>query len=377
MKRGGLIAAVVLLLWFAPGGALASTPAEAIALEQQGRLSEAAEAWRSVIAKNPRDAGAHASLGVVLSRQNKYAEASVAYRKAIALDPALPGIQLNWGLAEFKQGNFHAAIPRFRAALKANPGNFQARTLLGFSYYGAKEYAKAVEYLRLSLQSDPENPQLRQYLAQSCMWAREYSCALTEFRRILETAPDSPSAHILLGQALDGVGKTADAIAEFEIAAKAAPKEPSVHFGLGYLYWKSHEYEKARKAFETELSLDPIHAQSLAYLGDIEVKDGRAEKAVLLLKKAIELQKDLRFAYIALGVALTDLQQYTDALGVLQQAAKLDPSQADAHYRIARVYQALGRTEEAQKEFAKVRELHQKSDEALTPKMPNSPPPLP
>ena len=49
--------------------AQASTAAEAIALEQQGRLPEAAEAWKAVTVRNPTDAAAFASLGVVLARQ--------------------------------------------------------------------------------------------------------------------------------------------------------------------------------------------------------------------------------------------------------------------------------------------------------------------
>src|SRR5215813_7417097 len=90
-----------------------ATPSEAMALEQQGRLAEAAKAWRAVTAQNPRDAAAFASLGVVLSKQRKYDEAVVAYRKALALNPNLAEIKLNLGLAFFKLGNFQAAIAPF------------------------------------------------------------------------------------------------------------------------------------------------------------------------------------------------------------------------------------------------------------------------
>ena len=78
-----------------------ATPAQAMALEQQGKLAEAAEAWRAVTEHNPQDSAAFASLGVVLARETLYKEAAAAYRKAIALNPRLPGIQLNLGLAEY------------------------------------------------------------------------------------------------------------------------------------------------------------------------------------------------------------------------------------------------------------------------------------
>ena len=108
-----MLKAVVLTL-FLPLLAAAQTanPADAIALEQQGKLAEAAKVWRAVIVHNPKDAAALASLGVVLSKEEKYAEAASAYRKALALNPKLK-IQLNLGLAEFKQGRFTQAIPPF------------------------------------------------------------------------------------------------------------------------------------------------------------------------------------------------------------------------------------------------------------------------
>src|SRR5690348_1765150 len=94
-----------IVVLFASSLATGQTPSEAIDLEQQGKLAEAIEAWRGVTRKNPTDAAAYASLGVVLSKEQRYSEATQAYRKALSLNPKLP-IQLNLGLAEFKQGHF-------------------------------------------------------------------------------------------------------------------------------------------------------------------------------------------------------------------------------------------------------------------------------
>src|SRR5207302_2811483 len=83
---------IVTLLIVVQALAQAPTPADAIALEQQGKLREAAQAWRAATERNPNDAGAFASLGVVLSKEQKYAEAAAAYRTALALNPKLPGV---------------------------------------------------------------------------------------------------------------------------------------------------------------------------------------------------------------------------------------------------------------------------------------------
>jgi tetratricopeptide (TPR) repeat protein len=370
-----LTCTVLLLLSAASVTAQTPTPSDSPSEEQQ-KLAQAERNWRQVTQANPRDAAAFASLGLVLSKQGKYNQAIPAYKKAIALDPKLPGVQLNWGLAEFKEAHFEAAIVPLSAALETDPQNLQARTLLGLSYYGAKRFAEAAKYLALAAKSDPTNIELHRVLARSCLSAKEYSCALAEFRQILERDPDSAAAHMLSGEALDGLGRTAEAIPEFAAAAKAAPREPNVNFGLGYLYWKLHKYDEAKAAFESELRIDAAHAQALAYLGDIELKKNSPEKALPLLVKATQLRNDIRIAYLDMGAILSDQKRYPDALAALLRAEKLDPTQADAHYRLARLYRAMGNTAAAQREFAKVNELQDKAED-MAPKMSDPPPPVP
>src|ERR1019366_2296508 len=64
-------------------------------------------------------------------------------------------------------------------------------------------------------------------------------------------------------------------------------------------------------------------------------------------------------------------------VAALQRAVKSDPAQPDAHSRLAHVYQDMGKAAESQKEFAKVRQLHEKADESVASKMSATPPPLP
>jgi tetratricopeptide (TPR) repeat protein len=363
--------------WLTPV-AMAQTPPSAEPRHSQpsSELVQAEKNWRLAVQRTPTDANAFATLGFVLSKEEKYQEAISAYKKAVALNPRLPGVHLNWGLAEFKLGRFAAAVGPLSAALAADPNNLQARTLLGLSYYGAKRFDQAVKQLAVAAKSDAANTQLHQVLAQSCLWAKEYSCALDEFRKIQEQDPDSVASHVLTAEALDGLGRTADAIAEFQAAAKVAPREANVHFGIGYLYWKQHKYAEAKSALEEELAIEPANPQALAYLGDIAMKESDPEKALPLLKKAAQLKNDLRIAYVDMGILLADGKEFPEALAALQHAAKLDPSQPDAHYRMGRIYKQMGNSAAAEKEFAKVRELHEKGEGDIVHQISDSPPPL-
>jgi len=118
-------------------------------------------------------------------------------------------------------------------------------------------------------------------------------------------------------------------------------------------------------------------ALALAYLGDIEMKRKDPDKALPLQKKAVQLKHDIGIAYSDLGTIFLERKQYQYAMTVLQRAVELDPAQPDAHFRLGRLYQTMGNTLAAQKEFAGVRELHEKEDEAVAAKTSAAPPPLP
>ena len=197
----------------------------------------------------------------------------------------------------------------------------------------------------------------------------------------------SPSAAI----ALEQQGKLAEAAQVWRAVIQKDPNDAGAFASLGVilskqqnyhdvasaLFWKSHLYDDAKREFESELSIDPSHPLALAYLGDIEMKRTNPDPALALLRRAVGVKNDIRIAYVDLGAVLTQQKQYKDAVTALRHAVELDPSQPDAHYRLGRTYQAMGNSAESQKEFAKVRELHEKADESLASRMSATPPPLP
>jgi Tfp pilus assembly protein PilF len=61
----------------------------------------------------------------------------------------------------------------------------------------------------------------------------------------------------------------------------------------------------------------------------------------------------------------------------LREAQRLDPSRPDAHYRLARVYQEMGRQREAQAELAIVKRLHEEKAEETLHQVSGPPPAFP
>ena len=106
------------------------------------------------------------------------------------------------------------------------------------------------------------------------------------------------------------------------------------------------------------------------------MKNNNLEGALTLLQKAVQLKSDLRVAHVDRGRILTQQKRYDEAIAAFQRAIELDPEEPDAHYRLGRVYQVIGKIADSQKVFGMVREIHDTSEEDMVRKMSAAPPAL-
>jgi tetratricopeptide (TPR) repeat protein len=309
------------------------------------------------------------------ARQEHYSEAVPLYRKALALNPKMPGLRLNLGLALFKAGELKQALQEFKPLLKSRPqGSDQAQRLtilIGMAHYGLREYTEAVPYLKQAAAFEAQNLQLRLALAHSCLWSKQYQCVLDTYRQILTLNAESAEADMLAGEALDELRNHAKAIEQFRAAVKANPSEPDVHFGLGYLLWTQMQYPEAASEFQAELANNPNHVQALTYLGDAEMHLKHPELARPLLENALRIDSGQELAHLDLGILLADAGRRDDALRELSVAAKLAPEDVNVHWRLGRLYRAMGRKDEAKAEFDKASSITTSADNALINKISN------
>lgn len=329
--------------------------AQATSFEQQGRLAEAEATWKTIAQADPKDAEAYAHLGLIEAHQEQYPEAIENYRKALALNPAMPNLQMNLGLALFKAGQFPDAIKAFNAEMKKHPGDQRLTILLGMSHFAMKDYLVAIPYIRRAAEADPQSLPLRLTLAHACMWSKQYQCVLDVYKQILTLNADSAEADMLAGEALDATGDDAGAVTQFRAAVKANPKEPNAHFGLGYLLWTQHHYDEAIPEFQAELENDSSHLQARAYLADCRVELGDYDKALPDLEQVAASEQTaaapLEIVHRDLGIVYASLGRNEEAAEQLQKAIAIDPKDVSPHWRLGKLYQAMGKKQEAKAEF--------------------------
>jgi tetratricopeptide (TPR) repeat protein len=342
----------------------------AIALEQQGKPTEAEAAWRQDIKMHPSDPEAYANFGLFEARQQHYKDAIPLYRKALALDPSMPGLRLNLGLSLFKSGELndavHIFLPLLKMAARSSPEESRLATLLGLSYYGLGRYSAAIPYLQRATDADPQNLPFRFALAESCLASKQYKCVLDVYTQILQLNSDSAEADMLAGEAYDGMGNDAAALQQFRAAAKADPKMPHVHFGVGYLLWRAKQFSEAAQEFNAELAIDPDDPQALTYLADTDMHSGMDKAAAPLLERAIRIDPQLELAHLDAGILYSNAGRKAEALREFKSSEKLSPSDVQVHWRLARFYQSTGNKQEAQIEFEKTRNIDKTAKDRAT-----------
>jgi tetratricopeptide (TPR) repeat protein len=342
----------------------------AVELQQQGKLIEAAAEYRAALAIKPDYAEAQANLGAVLSRLGQYDEAIVAYESAYKLAPHLTPILLNLGIAHYRAGKFDQAIATLQRFLEQRPDATQARQLYGLSLAALGRDEDAVKQLEQTLDAAPPDPAVLYSLGLAYLRLGKPGFRAT-LERLAAIPSGRPALHLLQGQAFLRDLEFEQALEELQAAARLNPDLPRLHFSLGLAHLKLGHNKEAIAAFENEAGRSPRDFHTLYYLADALEKDGNTGAARQQVEAALKLDSQSPEANGLLGKILFKQGKTADAVKSLEFAASKKPDDHEIRYTLARVYQQLGRKEDAAREFAEVQRLKAeqlKKDRANTPK---------
>ncbi|HYV51396.1 MAG TPA: tetratricopeptide repeat protein, partial [Dongiaceae bacterium] len=78
-------------------------------------------------------------------------------------------------------------------------------------------------------------------------------------------------------------------------------------------------------------------------LGRLLHEAGEVQAAEEHYRLALAVRPDDPTAAYNLGVSLQDLERFPEAMHAYDRALKSDPQNADAHYNLAQVYEAIGK----------------------------------
>jgi tetratricopeptide (TPR) repeat protein len=303
----------------------------AVSLMHEGKLTSAAEGFRSTIKLAPDLAEAHYALGVILMHQGDHPGAKKEFTTVVRLEPENSDAHNNLGVLLAQEEDYGAALWHILEVLRLNPKNISAQINLSNILISSGNIKGALDQLQGVAQSNPDNALLLFYLGRAQFRNGQSEMATATFRKALALDPRLPSAHSGLGEVDIILGRTAEASAEFNAA----------------------------------LQLDANYADAHFQLGKLALQEGRKDEACAHLREAVRLKPTNYDAHIELGEAHEQLEQFEAAEKEFRVAMSLRPDKSEALYHLAHLETKRGRTEEAKsylKQFEKMDQLSRTKD---------------
>jgi tetratricopeptide (TPR) repeat protein len=258
----------------------------------------------------------------------------------------------------YQQRKFGQAIDVLERVISANPGDREAAQILALSYYSIGKLDQTILLLD-RLQSDFGSAGLdTAYLLGMCyLKTTQPDKARAAFARMYSVQPGSAVAHLLFARMLVREHQEEGAVPELKTAISLDGRLGMAHFLLGEIYLHKGAAESAIAEFRKELEISP--ALWLVYwrLGDALANTEAYDEAERTLKQAIWLNESFSGPYVTLGQIALKRRDFKLAAGLLERAVKMEPNNQNAHYSLAKTYQKLGRTDDANRQFEMSRSL--------------------
>lgn len=306
-----------------------------------GRAAEAERALEDAVSAVPDSGQAHYDLGRVRQARGKHADARRAFERALQLGPVVGVSALHQTIAaiHFREGNVDLAIAAQVRRIELIPDDALAHRALGELYMQEDRPDEALAEFVAALLVNPQSGETHAAIGQLHSRYDRYQEAVEASQRAIALDPGHVSARYTLATALRRLGRTVDAERELDV------------------------FERLQRA---ALAREERESQVTAFRGEAAVllERGDPDAAVVLLRRAAQLDPDSAAIHLQLGRALIDAERPEEAVQTLTRAVALGAG-ADAHRFLAEAYTKLGRREERERATAAYQRLKQERLRAL------------
>jgi tetratricopeptide (TPR) repeat protein len=283
--------------------------------------------------------------GRTLEGLGREKESGASFRKAVSeflgwVEAAgvTPTDQLysDYGVALFKTGSKQQALKAFRKAEEYGALNAEANRYMGICLAKTGKAAEAKKRFSEALRQDPADFLTRKAMAECLEKEGEAQAALEHY---LDAASDMWDA-----------GRADEARGVLEHTVKEYGDESSYVF-LGYVLRESREQKRAVACLDEGLKRHPRSARIAAVKGLALFDLEKFSEAALYLERSRKLSPSLRVGWNELGESYYRLGEVKKALRVADATLKATPDDAEALALKGRVLVELGQYQEATQAF--------------------------
>ena len=314
---------------------------------ETGKTDQAIALVEKRVAGKP-SAADYNTLGIFYYDKKDVEKAVQAFEKALHIAPYHKAARRNLhqllrakGFKALASKDFETAAATFERVLQIEPLDAPTYQLMGNGYAQAGEFAKAINYYQKAVDLNPVDALTQQNFAQcynnygvSLRNREKWDEAIEAYRKALRLMPTLQIARINLSDAFtrkakahSEAGELDGAVAAYLELQKLHPNEMHIRNLLGELYLKKGNYADALSVFQHVYNVNP-----------------NADHAL----------HNLIAAYHHYARSLSDAEDYTTAIQLLEEALRLTPTDLNLRLSLANAYQGAEDYERAATEIGRV-----------------------
>jgi len=188
--------------------------------------------------------------------------------------------------------------------------------------------------------------------------------ALNAYEQVVKLDPQDDEAYYQSALLYLRSGKAEDMDLGHQALLKVVKLKGSrvdAHVQLAYLYLLAEQPAKAGLHADAILAAEPAHQDGHLIRGISLVREGRLEKGIAELQKAIESDPKRHGAYLELARIYAQNGRLLEAEGVLRNSLQMDPRSVETLTALGDVLAAAGKESEAVKEYQRGLEVDRNS----------------
>jgi len=258
----------------------AATPLGRIAaLLNEGSLSQAESACRTVLASSPNDAAATHLLGMIRARSGDPQDGERLMRRSIELEPHDPALRVNLANHLRRGGRLPEAEAVYRSALQLAPGERPARHSLALTLSDLGRHTEAESECRKLISAN--EPDAEAWCLLGVILDRQNRLADSEaaYRRAVKIDPAYGLAYHNLGSALERMDRAEEALAALERTQALGIRGFEVAFSRGKTLLLLNRIAESEQAFAEAVALRPADPDAQVNLARLRYMRGDEEFA--------------------------------------------------------------------------------------------------
>ncbi|HEV2616399.1 MAG TPA: tetratricopeptide repeat protein [Candidatus Acidoferrales bacterium] len=329
-------------------------------LEMHADFHHTLELLRATQLTTTQELALHQRLAELLISHEKYSESIEDLKRAADLDPQRADLQFDLALAQFRAGRAAKALESAEKC-KELGDSAELEDLLGDIQESRGDNLAAVKSYQAAVALAPNEEKYRLSLAVELIRHNSFEPARVSLKQAEELQPESWRIQLALGMVEHFAGTDEGATKYLLRAAELAPQPQEALQYLGDIQMDRPSAPAPAAVAKLCQYSDgqPKDGQMAYYCGAVlfrrDYVTGDKTHAAEILRRlhasVALLPRNDAAPHCQLGKVYRWLERWPEALTESEVCARLDPESADAHYRLAQIYERMKQPEKQRREI--------------------------